>query len=64
MPEPLTPLARRLRRDATHAERNVWFETYDNGEWARITQVRDEDSGEWVNSVSLHARPADCRPEQ
>jgi very-short-patch-repair endonuclease len=24
MPEPLTPLARRLRRDATHAERKVW----------------------------------------
>jgi len=24
MPERLTPLARRLRRDATHAERKVW----------------------------------------
>ena len=41
-------------------ERNVWFETYENGEWARISQARDEDSGEWVNSVSLYARPAEC----
>ncbi|GJL97731.1 MAG: hypothetical protein DHS20C06_15480 [Hyphobacterium sp.] len=45
------------------SDRNIWFETYENGEWARITQARDEDSGEWVNSVSLYARPADCGTE-
>jgi hypothetical protein len=44
-------------------ERNVWFETYDNGEWARITQIQAEDTGEWINSVSLYARPVDCLGE-
>lgn len=41
-------------------ERNVWFETYDNGEWARISQARDEATGEWVNARRIYARPADC----
>ncbi|MEE2526128.1 hypothetical protein V0U79_07095 [Hyphobacterium sp. HN65] len=40
-------------------ERRVWFETYEAGEWARISQARGE-NGEWVNSVMLHAVPADC----
>lgn len=44
-------------------ERNVWFETYDNGEWARITQVRDEETGAWVNAVKLYARRASCAGE-
>lgn len=42
------------------AERNVWFETYENGEWARISQTQDADTGEWVNAVMLYATPADC----
>ena len=41
-------------------ERRVFFEVYEDGEWARISQVQDEATGEWVNSVRLHARPADC----
>lgn len=41
-------------------ERNVWFETHDNGEWSRISQTRDEETGEWVNFRRIYARPADC----
>lgn len=43
-------------------ERRIFFETYENGEWARITQAQNDD-GEWVNSVSLYARPAECSTE-
>jgi len=42
------------------AERNIWFETYEDGEWSRIDQSRDEETGEWVNSVMLYATPAAC----
>ncbi|MBI1236842.1 MAG: hypothetical protein GC188_09190 [Alphaproteobacteria bacterium] len=45
------------------AERRVWFENYGNGEWARITQVRDEETGAWVNAVKLYARRASCAGE-
>ncbi|MEE2566179.1 hypothetical protein [Hyphobacterium marinum] len=41
-------------------QRNVWFETYEDGEWARISQSRDADTGEWVNAVMLYATPAEC----
>lgn len=40
-------------------ERHVWFEVYEDGEWARISQTRNEE-GDWVNAVMLHAIPADC----
>ncbi|WP_420433834.1 hypothetical protein [Hyphobacterium sp.] len=41
------------------SERRVWFETLDNGEWARFEQQQNE-AGDWVNAVMLHAVPADC----
>ncbi|WP_421787764.1 hypothetical protein [Hyphobacterium sp.] len=40
-------------------QRRVWFETFDDGEWARFEQRRN-DAGEWANAVMLHAIPADC----
>lgn len=41
-------------------ERRVYFETYEGGEWGRISLRLDEDTGEWVNAVKLHAVPASC----
>lgn len=41
-------------------ERRVYFETYENGEWARISLRFDEESQEWVNALKLHAVPAAC----
>ncbi|PWE16758.1 hypothetical protein DDZ18_11195 [Marinicauda salina] len=41
-------------------ERNVWFETYEDGRWARISMARDEETGDWVPSVKLDAVPAEC----
>jgi len=43
-------------------ERNVYFETYEDGRWARIEQRRDPASGEWVPAVMLEATPAACEP--
>lgn len=43
-------------------ERNVYFETYDNGRWARVDQRKDPETGEWSPAVMLEAIPADCAP--
>ena len=42
------------------AERRVYFEVYNADHWARIEEVYDAESGEWVNSRMLDARRADC----
>jgi hypothetical protein len=43
-------------------ERNVYFETYENGRWARIDQHLNEETGEWQPAVKLEAIPAECEP--
>lgn len=41
-------------------ERRVCFEAYEDGERAQISRQCDEETGEWVNAVKLHAVPASC----
>jgi hypothetical protein len=43
-------------------DRNVYFETFEDGRWARIDQRRDEETGEWRPAVMLEALPAECQP--
>jgi hypothetical protein len=43
-------------------ERNVFFETYDDGRWARIEQRLDAETGEWSPAMMLEAIPAECDP--
>jgi hypothetical protein len=43
-------------------ERNVYFETYDDGRWARIDQRQDPETGEWSPAIMLEAIPAECEP--
>jgi len=44
------------------AERNVYFETYENGRWARFDQRQDPATGAWSPAVMLEAIPAECEP--
>lgn len=44
------------------AERNVYFETYENGRWARFDQKKDPETGAWSPVVMLEAIPAECEP--
>ena len=43
-------------------ERNVYFEIYEGGRWARIDQLKDSATGEWSPAVMLEAIPAKCEP--
>lgn len=43
-------------------ERNVYFETYEDGRWARIDQRKDPETGKWSPAVMLEAFPAECVP--
>lgn len=42
------------------AERNVYFETYEDGRWARIDQKKNPKTGEWEPAVMLEAITATC----
>lgn len=42
------------------AERNVYFERYEDGRWARIEQQKNPDTGDWMPVAKLEAVPADC----
>lgn len=41
-------------------ERNLYFETYDDGRWARIDQAKDAETGTWMPMIKLEAFPATC----
>lgn len=41
-------------------ERNVYFETYEDGRWARISQKKNKETGVWEPAVMLEAIPAKC----
>jgi len=41
-------------------ERNVYFEIYEDGHWARIDQRQDPETGEWTPAIMLEAIPAEC----
>ncbi|GLQ23785.1 hypothetical protein GCM10007853_16590 [Algimonas ampicilliniresistens] len=41
-------------------ERRIYFETYADGGWARIDGRKDEDTGEWRDSIKLEAVPTPC----
>ncbi len=41
-------------------ERNVYFESYENGRWARITQKKNDETGEWTPDLMIEAIPAEC----
>lgn len=43
-------------------ERNVYFEEYENGRWARIDQAKNPETGEWSPVFMLEAVPAECKP--
>lgn len=43
-------------------ERNVYFEAYDDGRWARIDQRKDPETGKWSPAIKLEAVPAACEP--
>jgi hypothetical protein len=43
-------------------ERNVYFETYEDGRWARVDQRMNEETGEWEPAIMLEAIPASCVP--
>ncbi len=43
-------------------ERNLYFETYNDGRWARIDQRKDPETGEWKPVFMLEAVPAACEP--
>jgi len=45
-------------------ERNVYFETYEDGRWARIDQRKNAETGEWKPALILEAIPAACEPRQ
>jgi len=40
--------------------RQIYFETYENGGWARIDNRKDEETGEWRGSIKLEAVPTAC----
>lgn len=43
-------------------ERNVYFETYEDGRWARIDQLKDPETGAWRPAVKYDATPVACAP--
>ena len=43
-------------------ERNVYFETHDDGGWSRIDQQRASPDAPWRPAIRLRATPAACEP--
>ena len=43
------------------ANRNDYFETYEDGRWERIMQRYDQDEKEWKPVAKLEATPAKCK---
>lgn len=44
--------------------RQIYFETYTDGRWARIENSKDEETGEWRGNFKLEAVPTECTAGQ